>query len=211
MTNPLAIAAVTAVFKDLLENRLVSDLITTSVGDVSVTALPPDRISIGTDERAQINLFLYQVTQNRNADWTSRELRQHRSQLTGEALSKKLPLALDLHYLLTVYGAKDFQTEILLGYVMQLLHDTSILTQDSIYTALKNASTVNISSVLSQALARVSISDLAQQIGQIKISPEFFNMEETSKIWSILQTQYRPSIGYQVSMVVIDSQSQNNI
>jgi hypothetical protein len=211
MTNPLAIAAVTAVFKDLLENRLVSDLITTSVGDVSVTALPPDRISVGTDERAQINLFLYQVTQNRNADWASRELRQRGSQLTGEALSKKLPLALDLHYLLTVYGAKDFQTEILLGYVMQLLHDTSILTQDSIYTALKNASTVNISSVLSQALATVSISDLAQQIGQIKISPEFFNMEETSKIWSILQTQYRPSIGYQVSMVVIDSQSENNI
>ncbi|GAA6614236.1 DUF4255 domain-containing protein [Scytonema sp. NUACC26] len=209
MTNPLAIAAITAVFKDILENHLIHDLITTSVGSVSVTALPPDRISVGTDEHAQINLFLYQVTQNRNVDWVSQELRQHRDRLTKEALSKNPPLALDLHYLLTVYGAKDFQAEILLGYVMQLLHETSIITHDSIYTALKNASEVNTSNVLSQALATVSISNLAEQIGQIKISPEFFSMEETSKIWSILQTQYRPSIGYQVSMVVIDSQSEN--
>lgn len=51
MSNALAIAAVTAVLKDLLENGLVSDSITTSVGDVIVTALPPDRISVGTDER----------------------------------------------------------------------------------------------------------------------------------------------------------------
>ncbi|KAF3889249.1 MULTISPECIES: DUF4255 domain-containing protein [Nostocales] len=205
MTNPLAIAAVTAVFKDILENHLIHDLITTSVGGVSVTALPPDRISIGTDEHAQINLFLYQVTQNRNVDWVSQELRQHSDRLTKEVLSKNLPLALDLHYLLTVYGAKDFQAEILLGYVMQLLHETSILMQDSIYTALKNASTVNTSSVLSQALATVSISDLAEQIRQIKISPEFFNMEETSKIWSILQTQYRPSIGYQISTIILNN------
>ncbi len=63
MTNALTIAAVTAVLKDLLENSLVSDFIATSMGDVTVTALPPDRISVGADERAGLNLFLYQVTQ----------------------------------------------------------------------------------------------------------------------------------------------------
>ncbi len=209
MSNALAIAAVTAVLKDLLENGLVSDSITTSVGDVIVTALPPDRISVGTDERAQLNLFLYQVSQNRNADWVSRELRQHSPRLMGEPRSTNPPLALDLHYLLTAYGAKDFQAELLLGYAMQLLHEMPVLTRDLIHTALKNVSTVNTSSILSQALAAVSVSDLADQVGQIKISPEFFNMEETSKLWSALQTHYRPSAAYQASMVLIDSRSSN--
>ena len=61
MSNALSIAAVTAVIKDLLENGLVTDAIATSIGDVIVTALPPDRISVEGDERPQINLFLYSV------------------------------------------------------------------------------------------------------------------------------------------------------
>jgi len=141
MSNALAIAAVTAVLKDLIENGLVSDSIATSVGDVVVTALPPDRISIGTDERAQLNLFLYQVTQNRNADWVSRERHGDRPPLTREPRSTNPPLALDLHYLLTAYGAKDFQAELLLGYALQLFHEMPVLTREVIHTALKNAST----------------------------------------------------------------------
>ncbi|MBW4448479.1 MAG: DUF4255 domain-containing protein [Spirirestis rafaelensis WJT71-NPBG6] len=198
MSNALSIAAVTAVLKDLLENGLVKDAIATSLGDVIVTALPPDRVSQGTDERAQINLFLYQVTQNRNPDWMSGEFRSKQ---------QRPPLALDLHYLLTAYGAKDFQAELLLGYAMQLLHEMPVLTRDIIETSLKNAATVNTSSVLSQALAAVSVFDLAAHIGQIKICPEFFNMEETSKLWSSLQTHYRPSAGYQASMVLINSRN----
>ncbi|GAA6619778.1 DUF4255 domain-containing protein [Scytonema sp. NUACC26] len=201
MTNALSIAAVTAVLKNLLENGLVKDAIATSLGDVVVSALPPDRISQGTDERAQINLFLYQVTQNRNVDWISEErnkLQQPRSR------SQNPPLALNLHYLLTAYGAKDFQAELLLGYAMQLLHEMPVLLRDVIETSLKNAA-INTNSILSQALAAVSVSDLAEHIGQIKISPEFFNMEETSKLWSSLQTHYRPSAAYQASMVLIES------
>ncbi len=206
MSNALSIAAVTAVLKDLLENGLVKDAIATSLGDVIVTALPPDRVSQGTDERAQINLFLYQVTQNRNADWMSGEFRSKQQRPPGSH-SQNPPLALDLHYLLTAYGAKDFQAELLLGYSMQLLHEMPILTRDVIETSLKNAATVNTSSVLSQALAAVSVFDLAEHIGQIKICPEFFNMEETSKLWSCLQTPYRPSAGYQASMVLINSRN----
>ena len=209
MSNALAIATITAVLKDLLENGLVKDSIITSVGDVIVTALSPDRISVETDARVQLNLFLYQVTQNRNADWVSRELRSDRSRLMGEPRSTNPPLAVDLHYLLTAYGAKDFQTELLLGYAMQLLHETPVLTRDIIHTALKNVSTVNTSSILSQALADLSVSALADQIGQIKVWPEFLDMEQTSKLWSALQTHYRPSAAYQASMVIIDSRSLN--
>jgi hypothetical protein len=209
MSNALSIAAVTAVLKDLLENGLVRDSITTSVGDVIVTALPPDRISVGTDERAQINLFLYQVTQNRNVDWISQEFRSRHSPIEGNPRSTNPPLALDLHYLLTAYGAKDFQAELLLGYAMQLLHKTPVITLNIIENALKNAAVVNTLSVFSQALASVSVSDLAERIGQIKLSAEFFNMEDTSKLWSALQTHYRPSATYQASMILIESNNSN--
>lgn len=205
MSNVLSIAAVTAVLKALLENGLVSDPITASVGDVIVTALPPDRISVEADERAQINLFLYQVTQNRNVDWLSQEFRSKHSRMNGNQRSPTPPLALDLHYLLTAYGAKDFQAELLLGYAMHLLHKTPAITSDIIENALINASTTNTSSGFSQALASVSVYDLAEQIGQIKLTPEFFNMEETSKLWSALQTHYRPSATYLASMVLIES------
>ncbi|WP_375494748.1 DUF4255 domain-containing protein [uncultured Nostoc sp.] len=210
MSNMLSIAAVTAVLKVLLENGLVSDPIAASVGDVIVTALPPDRISVEADERAQLNLFLYQVTQNRNVDWVSQEFRSKHSRINGNPFSPTPPLALDLHYLLTAYGAKDFQAELLLGYAMHLLHKTPAITSDIIENTLINASTTNTSSAFSQAVANVSVSDLAEQIGQIKLTPEFFNMEETSKLWSALQTHYRPSATYLASMVLIESSKSDN-
>lgn len=209
MSNALSIAAVTATIKNLLENGLVGDAIAASVGDVLVSAIPPDKIQVGTDERAQINLFLYHVTQNRNVDWISPEFRNRHSRISDKdnPRSTNPPLALDLHYLLTAYGPKDFQSEILLGYAMQLLHISPIIKSQVIESALKNISETSTSSVFSQALAGVSVSDLALQIGQIKVSPEFLSMEDTSKIWSALQTNYRPSATYNISMVLIESGS----
>lgn len=204
MSNALSIAAVTAVIKNLLENGLVGDAIAASIGDVLVSAIPPDKIQVGTDERAQINIFLYHVTQNRNVDWISTEFRNSHSQTNDKDNPRtNPPLALDLHYLLTAYGPKDFQSEILLGYAMKLLHKSPIIKSEIIENTLKNASETSTFSVFSQALAGVSVSDLALQIGQVKLTPEFLNMDHTSRIWSALQTNYRPSATYNASMVLI--------
>ncbi|MEH2423245.1 MAG: DUF4255 domain-containing protein [Nostoc sp.] len=205
MSNALSIATVTAVIKNLLENGLVSDAIAASVGDVLVTALPPDKVQVGSDERAQINLFLYHVTQNRNVDWISQEYRSRYT--TSNTNSTNPPLALDLHYVLTAYGPKDFQAEILLGYAMQMLHKLPNITSETIENALKNAAETSTSSVFSQAITGLSVSNLALKVGQMKVSPAFLTMEETSRIWSALQTNYRPSATYQVSMVLIESDS----
>ncbi|MEH1849919.1 MAG: DUF4255 domain-containing protein [Nostoc sp.] len=205
MSNALSIATVTAVIKNLLENGLVSDAIAASVGDVLVTALPPDKVQVGSDERAQINLFLYHVTQNRNVDWISQEYRNRYS--TSNIYLTNPPLALDLHYVLTAYGPKDFQAEILLGYAMQMLHKLPTITSNTIENALKNAVQTSTSGVFSQAITGLPVSNLALQVGQIKVSPAFLTMEETSRIWSALQTNYRPSATYQVSMALIESDS----
>ena len=63
MSTALALASVTALLKDLLENGLASAGVTTKIGgDATVSALPPDRVGSGADEKAQLNVFLYHVT-----------------------------------------------------------------------------------------------------------------------------------------------------
>lgn len=208
MSNVFSIAAVTATIKDLLENGLVSDAIVSSMGDVMVTALPPDRISIEADERPQLNLFLYQVLPNRNADWLSNTADKNYARSIVDARNSTPPLALDLFYVLTAYGAKDFQAELLLGYAIQLLHKIPVLTSDRIETALNNATKVSASSIFSQTLSAISAAELARNIGAIKISSEFLNIDEMSRLWSLFQTHYRPSTAYRVSMVSIPEYQQ---
>src|SRR3569833_3361062 len=78
MSSPLALAAVTAVLRDLLNIGLIDHDITGALGNnVTVTAVPPDTIAIdGNNARTQLNLFLHQVTPNagwRNVGLPSRD------------------------------------------------------------------------------------------------------------------------------------------
>ena len=54
-------------------------------------------------------------------------------------------------------------------------------------------------------LAGLTISELADQIEQIKITPQIMPVEELSKIWMALSTQYRPTAVYKASVVLIES------
>jgi hypothetical protein len=48
MSSALAIASVTAVLKDLLNNGLIDHNVGASVGEVTVSTLPPDRVDFST-------------------------------------------------------------------------------------------------------------------------------------------------------------------
>jgi len=204
MSNGLEIAAVTAILKNLLEDGLVQNSALSSMGNVLVTTLPPDQISIGVDGQPQLNLFLYQVLQNRNAD-LSKSDRSAQHQTSAEK-GTILPLAINLHYILTAYGNKDFQTEILLGYVMQLMHQTPVLSNARIRAALNHIATINRSGLLAQAIESTSVEALTEQLDQVNIAPNLFDTERMSRLWSLLHSSYRPSIAYEVSMVFIGSQ-----
>jgi Pvc16 N-terminal domain len=196
MSSALAIAAVSASLKDLLNNGLIDhDL--SSIGSFSVTAQPPDRITTGQTEANQLNLFLYQVTPNlgwRNAGLPSRDSR-------GARITNP-PLALDLHYLLTAYGAADLNAEVLLGYAMQLLHDNPVLTRQQLRTVLAAPSPVD-GTVLPGLFGALSALDLADQIELLKITPVYLGTEDLSKLWTAMQARYRPSMAYLVSVVLI--------
>jgi hypothetical protein len=194
MSTALALASVTALLKDLLENGLASAGVTAKIGgEATVSALPPDRVTSGADEKAQLNVFLYHVTPHSGM----------RSD-TKSAGNGHRPMGLDLHYLLTAYGAQDFQTEILLGHALQLLHESPVLERERIRSSLAALSHTRDRRVIPPAQAALANSALADQVDQITITPEFLSTEEISKLWSALQAKYRPSATYKVSAVFID-------
>jgi hypothetical protein len=210
MANALGMASVTAALKSLLENGLLQRGIAASVGDVTVSALPPDRITTGADERSQLNLFLYRVTPN--TGWRRSVLapgngkdapegQERASESERGASSLVLSLSLDLHYLLTAYGEQDFHAEILLGCAMQLLHETPLLARDHIHNAL--AAPSGSGAPLSPVRSALAASRLAEQVKEFRITAESTNTEELSRLWSALQARYRPSAAYKVSAVLL--------
>lgn len=198
MSSALALAAVTAVLKDLLDNALIDQSVSAAVGPVTVSALPPDRIATGIDEKPQLNLFLYQVAPNaalRNLDLPSRDDRGGRR--------SNPPLALNLHYLLSAYSALDFEAEILLGYAMLMLHETPVLTRGAIRRALAAPSLVG-GGMLPPAVGVLVASDLAEQMELVKLTPHALNTEELSKLWAAFGAKYRPSAAYMATVVLIE-------
>jgi hypothetical protein len=201
MSSALAIASVTHVLKDLLNDGMINNDVSGIVGgNVAVSALPPDRIDVSasnTDSR--LNLFMYQAVPNsgwRNIGFPSRNIR-------GDRISNP-PLALNLHYLLTAYGADELHAEILLGYGMQLMHEIPVLGRDAIRNSLAPPSPVSGGGLPPELLA-LSTSELAEQIEQIKITPEIMGIEELSKLWTTFESKYRPTAAYLASVVLIES------
>src|SRR5262245_16908624 len=202
MSTALAIAGVTAVLRDLLNDGLVNHNVSGVVGStVTVSTLPPDKVVKHNGvEATQLNLFLRQVTPNlgwRNEGLPSRDG-------TGRARLSNPPLALNLHYLISAYGAADLHAEILLGHAMQLLHENPVIPRESIRIALQPPP--DAAGTLPPWLRALSDSGLQDQIEQLRITPEFLSTEEMSKFWTATLAHYRPSAAYEVSVVLIQEE-----
>ncbi|EJN07230.1 hypothetical protein PMI42_07942 [Bradyrhizobium sp. YR681] len=199
MSSPLAIGAVSAVLRNLLDNGMIEAGPAVG-GTVNVSAVAPDTIDLtGAEELPRLNLFLYQVTPN--PVWRNRAL-PSRSASSGERLTNA-PLALDLHYLLTAYARVDCQAEILLGYGMHLLHERPVLDRAAVQRAL-NPNPLDIA-MLPPAFQALAAADLADQAELIKITPSVMGPEEMSRLWAAIQSHYRPSAAYVVSVVLIEA------
>lgn len=200
MSDYLAVGGVTAVLRSLLTTALTSGGPSTLLGSSSsgVTALSPDLIKTGPDEQPQVNIFMYYASLNpalRNIGMPSMSAQ-------GAKLSNP-PLALNLHYLVTAYGSNQFDPEILLGWAMQVFHETPVVPRSIIQAALTGLlAHVNPENQL------IAGSTLPNQVEHIRITPEALTTEEIYRLWTAFQTNYRPTTSYQVSVVVIqDTQS----
>jgi hypothetical protein len=199
MSSPLAVGAVSAVLRNLLDNGLID--VGAPLGPVKVTAVAPDTIKLDDPEQPpSLNLFLYRTSLNQG--WAEVGLPSFDS--NGSRLSSP-PLALNLHYLLTAYGRSDFQAEILLGYAMHLLHERPVLDRAAIRRAL-DPSPLG-SSILPPAFQALTAADLADQVENVTITYEPMDTEEMARLWSAIQTHYRPTAPYLVSVVLIEART----
>ncbi|MCA8929896.1 MAG: DUF4255 domain-containing protein [Alphaproteobacteria bacterium] len=194
MSDGYAIAAVTAVLRRTILEALSAAQVSDVTGTVPVTALPPDRvIPPAGAEPTQLNIFLHQVTRNaafRNWDLPSRNA-------AGDLISGP-PLAVDLHYLITAYGAEPFWSEMLLGHAALALHENATLTRPAIARALSpNPPDPLVPAVLRSA-------GIEAQIELIKLVPEAIDSEDMSRLWSAIQGQYRATMAYRASVVLIE-------
>jgi Pvc16 N-terminal domain len=193
----LSIGSVTAVLRGLLGNGLVRYASHASLGDASVSVLPPDRISTDSDESNRLNLFLYRI-----APHTSLKKAEHKAS-AERAVTASPRVVLNLYYLLTAYGAQDFNAEILLGVAVHLLGRTPILTADSIRSSLNSDISKDAGGVISPTKAALSAPEVISQFDEIRVTPQFLSFDEMSKLWSALQAKYRPSLTYEVSAVAV--------
>ncbi|MCB1917636.1 MAG: DUF4255 domain-containing protein [Rhodocyclaceae bacterium] len=201
MSTALAIAGVTAVLRDRLNDGLVNHNVAGITGStVHVTVAAPDRVvpAEGT-ESSGLNLFLYQVTPH--AGWRNERLPSHDG--SGRHRLSNPPLALDLHYLISAYSEGDLHAEILLGYAMQLMHEFPVISRESIRRALNPSPDVGI--VLPSTLQALADCGLADQLELLRITPAALDTEAASRLWTATQASLRPSAAYQVSVVLIEA------
>jgi hypothetical protein len=197
VSGPLAIAGVSAVLRDLLQTGMTAMQLADSLGgalsgDVEVGVGAPDRVvTSGTGAGSKLNLFLYNVA--RNVGWANLGLPSRDAR--GNRVDNPV-LGVDLYYLLTAYGAQDFDAEVLLGGAMQVLHDTPGLDRDEIRTVLGTG--VNLPK-------NIQFCGLADQAESIRISPLPMSTEEIVRLWSAFQSNYRPSVAYLVTVVLLQS------
>src|SRR2546423_9845470 len=125
MSNTLAIAAVTATLRSLLETEIAHE-----GGGLRVTTLSPDKANTfgQSDGDGRINLFLYHT--QINPAWRNMNLpRQVQPNQAGYP-----PLGLDLYYLLTAYEKADGDSSVLahrlLGRAMLVVYDHPLLGAD---------------------------------------------------------------------------------
>ncbi len=180
MSNSLGIAAVTATLRNLLAAGIALE---SDLSDTTITLQTLDRARTGTDSANQLNIFLYQTMPNaayRNLDPPQTK--------PGESASPTL--ALNLYYLLTAYGRdNDVQRPFshqLLGRAMSIMHDHPLLGRDEIRTALAG-------------------NDVGDQLERIRFTLQPLSIDDAFRLWSGFQTQYRLSVAYEATVVLISS------
>jgi hypothetical protein len=182
MSNFLAIAAVSATLR-----RILNDAVSADVPGSTVTTARPDGGAGGAPVTG-VNLFLYQVMANaagRNADLPTRR--------DDGTVVQRPREALDLHYLLSFTGREnELEPQRLLGSVARTLHAQPVLSRQSIQST-------------KAAVAFLAASDLDGDIELVRFTPLSLSLEELSKLWSVFfQVPYALSVAYQASVVFIE-------
>jgi hypothetical protein len=197
MSHALVPSAVTALLKNLLENGLVEQGIVASLGgEATVSSLPPDRIKIGEEERAQLNVYLYRtrvlgIEGLRPSNGTEWDVSQ----------------SVELSYVLSAYGAQELQWEMLLGGAMQILQDHACVEAAQMQSTLQAIGAPSGGKVVGASQAALAAPELAAQLHEMRISPLWLRPDEMMQLWSMLHATYRISAAYKVVVTLAAPQN----
>jgi len=203
MSNALALAGISSVLQHYLYN-LYGAVSGEIPWPVQVSCLAPDQVQqqlqAGTgNAENRVNLFLHMVTHN--AAWRNVDLPALSN--NGQTQVGNPPLALNLHYLLTVYGSEPWQSEALLGYALMMFHQSPVLTRSDVEHALnaRSGSTYPYSGYpLNNSLGLCGINDQSELL---KITPESMSREEMAWLWTALKADYRLTFPFKVSVALM--------
>ncbi len=185
MSNYLAIAAVTAALQDILQDAALA-----AVPGTDVTIRRPENINTDGQEKAVINLYLYQTSAD--PSWSNADLPTRNG---NGVLMRRPQVALNLDYLISFHGSElVMEPQRLLGNVVSALNAYAILEMNTIRRAIDSRN----------YLAQDTIFD---QVELVKLSQLNLSLEELSKLWSVFfQVPYTLSMIYRASPVFVEAQ-----
>lgn len=183
MSNPLAIATVTAA----LEMKL-QDAANMAVGSANIQIGRPDD-NIGQGNKPTVSLYLYQVMPNKALRNNCQPVRNQ----TG-SLTENPAVALDLYYLMSFYGdTEKFEPERMAARVVQMLESKPILSR------------AFIEKVIAENDPILKSSNLHKSAETVKATLLEMDLESMSKLWSIFfQVPYALSLPYICSYVLVE-------
>ena len=171
MSNFKVIGDIGETLKDLLNDNTHWKDITKP----DITLKSPKEIKDQGENINIISIYLYQIIEN--IHFKNKEL-----QMIDYTTLHYPPMAIDLFYLLTPYGSDPTQEKYMLGKVMQIFYDNSVLTGSVLHGSLKGTDE------------------------EIKLIFNPLSLDDLNKIWSTFQeTGYRLSTSYMATPVMIDS------
>ena len=204
----LTLAAVTSILRNLLREAFIRCRLNEQIkSDITFTARAPDMAEMGGAESARMNLFLYHIDPGAALGRSALQAPPLRDD--GDA-ARELPLqreraplpprafGLNLHYLVTATAARDVQAEIMLGYCAAIFREAPTLEQKAIQHSLAQFSH-QAESGDGLFLRDAERHYLENALTRIEILPQYLSLDETSRLWAMLQTRYRPSLTYRVS------------
>lgn len=145
-----------------------------STPEADITLSPPG-VEVQSDPL--LSLYLYHIE-------TSGDLRNQPRLPAGDNGLRYPPEALQARYLITPLSEEEEINQLLLGRIIQFLHDEPIL--DSLNGVLLDDS-------------------FGGGSGQFRLGMEKLTLEQLTQVWSALDTGYRLSLSYLVRIITIDS------
>ena len=130
-----------------------------------------------TTNPARITIFLYEVAE----DPTARNRPRVQNNVPPDITVQKPPMALILRYLMTPWGGDRDTEQKILGRVMQVLYDGSIISGPQ--------------------LKGDTLKDTDQAI---KVTLQLLTLEDRARVFHSVQQKYRLSVNYEVRLVNLD-------